>query len=132
MYRQVGLEEPRKLVLAQWPDAPVVVDYRFLARILDPALLSVRLADMGARLMGASWKPPTTQQALNLTFNDLEGQPLQFPPGCLERPMKRVLCNQAHLAMEEAAKQGWPQISFEDFWTEGEDYLEKVNAWVTS
>ena len=105
---------------------------RFVAHILDPGLLPVRLADLGAQLMKSAWKAPTSQQALTITFQDLEGQPLQFPAGCLARPMKRVLCNQAHLAMEVAAEKGWRQFNFEDFWTEGEDYLEKVNAWSLS
>jgi hypothetical protein len=60
----------------------------------------------------------------------VDGQALRFPPNCVQRPLKRVLCYQAHLAKKEAGKQGWRQLDFEDFWSEGLPYVEKVKAWL--
>ncbi|CAL8463682.1 g3216 [Coccomyxa elongata] len=104
---------------------------RFVAHVLDLSLLDVSLSARGAKLMGASWvASPPGSRAASLTYRDIDGEALRFPPNCLQRPLKRVLCYQAHLAKKEASKQGWRQLEFEDFWSEGLPYLEKVKAWL--
>ena len=76
---------------------------------------------------GEGWAPPATSPAASLTYQDIDGRELHFPPGCLQRPLKRVLCLQARLAKKEAALHGWRQLEFEDFWSEGEHYLRIMN-----
>ena len=83
----------------------------------------------------SSWVPsgcslPPSSRAANLTFADIDGTTLSFPPGCLQRPMKRVLCYQAHLAKQHAAEVGWLQLDFDDFWSEDLPYVDKVKAWL--
>lgn len=104
----------------------------FVARVLNPSLHPLRLCDLGARIMGAHWvqPPPGNIRAASLTFADIDGTALSFPPGCLQRPLKRVLCYQAHLAKQRAAEMGWLQLVFDDFWSEGLPYVDKVKAWL--
>lgn len=102
-----------------------------MAHVLDWSLLEVKLSAQGAKLMGSDWvAPPSGSRADSLTFRDIDGMLLQFPPNCPQRPLRRVLCFQAHLAKKEAVKQGWRQLEFEDFWSEGLPYLDKVKAWL--
>ncbi len=102
-----------------------------MAHVLDTSLLDVNLSARGAMLMGAKWvAPPPGSHAASLTYRDIDGQALRFPPGCLQRPLKRVLCYQAHMAKKEAGKHGWRQLEFEDFWSEDLPYVEKVKAWL--
>ena len=68
---------------------------------------------------------------MTLTFADIAKAALSFPLGCEVRPYKRVLCYQAHLAQREATKHGWIQINFDDFWSEDEPYVAKVQHWLS-
>ncbi|DBA99022.1 TPA: hypothetical protein ACH3X1_014292 [Trebouxia sp. C0004] len=103
----------------------------FVARVLNPALLTEKLSSYGQRVMGARWAAPSSARAMTLTFADIDNVALSFPLGCEVRPYKRVLCYQAHLAQREAAKQGWIQINFDDFWSEDEPYVAKVQRWLS-
>ena len=103
----------------------------FVARVLNPALLTEKLSSYGQRVMGASWAAPSSARAMTLTFADIDKTALSFPLGCEVRPYKHVLCYQAHLAQKQAAKQGWIQIKFDDFWGEDESYVAKVQHWLS-
>ncbi|DBA75364.1 TPA: hypothetical protein ACH3X1_010631 [Trebouxia sp. C0004] len=103
----------------------------FVAQVLNSALLTEKLSSYGQRVMGASWAAPSSARAMTLTFADNDKAALSFPSGCEVRPYKRVLCYQAHLARREAAKQGWMQINFDDFWSEDEPYVAKVQHWLS-
>ena len=103
-----------------------------MARVLNSALLTEKLSSYGQRIMGASWAAPSSVRAMRLTFADIDKAALSFPAGCEVRPYKRVLCYQAHLAQREAAKQGWIQINFDDFWSEDEPYVAKVQHWLST
>jgi len=102
-----------------------------VAHVLNPAILSNKLSSYGQRLMGNSWASPATDRAKTLTFADIDKTALSFPSHCHVRPFKRVLCYQAHLARKEAANQGWLQLAFDDFWSEDEPYLAKVQRWLS-
>ncbi|DBB00070.1 TPA: hypothetical protein ACH3X1_013926 [Trebouxia sp. C0004] len=103
----------------------------FVARVLNSALLTEKLSSYGQRVMGASWAAPSSARAMTLTFADIDKEALSFPLGCEVRPYRRVLCYQARLAQREAAKQGWIQIDFDDFWSEDEPYVAKVQHWLS-
>ena len=107
----------------------LLLSCRYVARVLDPGLHRVRLCNFGAKTMGKQWVPPQGN-VKKLTFADIDGSALSFGPGCVQRPLKRVLCYQAHLAKQHAAEVGWLQLSFDDFWSEGEPYVDKVKAWL--
>ena len=52
---------------------------QFIAHVLDPCIMSTRLADKGSALMGPSWRtPPAYLQGL--TFKDVHLSPLVFAP----------------------------------------------------
>ena len=68
---------------------------------------------------------------MTLTFADIDNVALSFPSGCAVRPYKRVLCYQAHLAKTQAAKRGWIQLNFDDYWCEDEPYVAKVQYWLS-
>ena len=102
-----------------------------MAHVLDPKLHHVRLCDRGAKLLGAQWAPPVgNARAESLTFADIDGSALTFQAGRMQRPMKRMLCYQAHLARQYGGERGWRQLVFEDFWSEGLSYVDKVKAWL--
>lgn len=102
-----------------------------MARVLNSTLFTEKLSSYGQRVMGASWAAPSSVRAMTLTFADIDKAALSFPVGCEVRPYKRVLCYQAHLAQREAAKRGWTQIEFDDFWSEDEPYVAKVQHWLS-
>jgi hypothetical protein len=108
---------------------------RFQAHLLKTSLKDKKLCDHDEGLL-KDWTPPPGSQIASLTFGDLDGKELQFPPQSQQRPLKRALCFQANLAMREARKcqqqdpDSWKTIDFADFWSEGLSYVEKVQAWL--
>ena len=118
-------------IAQHWNDCCHTFRCSFVARVLNSALLTEKLSSYGQRIMGASWAAPSSARAMTLTFADIDKAALSFPLGCEVRPYKRVLCYQAHLAQREAAKQGWTQINFDDFWSEDEPYVAKVQHWLS-
>lgn len=106
---------------------------QFIAKILDPSILTVKLVDVGARKMGSQWRSPS-QEVQNLTFQDIDSCPLQFAPGNLLRPYKRVLNFQARAARAYAIKHKWqpPSWDFTDYLTEGMEVSEKLQYWYNS
>jgi hypothetical protein len=102
----------------------------FVANVLDPGILDLKLVEEGKRLMKHAWKDPDSSLR-SLTFKDLDGRSLQFDPHSLHRPFKRALNFQARRAREYALRHGWRPASwdFEDFFTEGLDVSEKLEIW---
>lgn len=101
---------------------------KFVADVLDPSLLDVKLVEKGAQLMGTDWIAPEVSLR-SLTFRDLHGRSLEFDRKSIHRPYKRALNFQARQARKAAIlKRGWRQASwdFEDFFTEGMPVLEKL------
>jgi hypothetical protein len=51
-------------------------------------------------------------------------------------PWRRCLCFHAHLARDEALRQGWlksdEEFQFDDFWSEGVSGVEKVRLWLSA
>ena len=105
----------------------------FVATVLDPGILDLKLVDQGKRLMGSKWKHPELSLH-SLTYRDLDGRKLQFAPGNLHRPYKRALNFQARQARKYALRQRWKPVSwdFEDFFTEGLDVSQKLEKWFSS
>ena len=105
----------------------------FVANVLDPGILDMKLVDQGKRLMGSKWKPPEGSLH-SITYRDLDGRKLQFAPGNLHRPYKRALNFQARQARKLAVRRKWKPISwdFEDFFTEGLDVSQKLEKWFES
>lgn len=68
---------------------------------------------------------------MTLTIADIDKTALSFPLGCEVCPYKSALWYQAHLAQREAAKQGCIQINFDDFRSEDEPYVAKVQHWLS-
>jgi len=106
---------------------------KFIAKIMDPSILTKKLVDIGQEKMGSDWKsPPYPLQ--KLTFQDIDNRPLEFEPGRPLRPYKRVLNFQARQARTYAIRRGWQPASwdFEDYLTEGMDLTEKLKIWYNS
>ena len=106
---------------------------KFIAKVMDPSILTEKLVDSGWEKMGTDWKrPPYALQ--NLTFQDFDNSALEFDPG---RPLplyKRVLNFQARQARTYAIRRRWQPASwdFEDYLTEGMDLSEKLKIWYNS
>lgn len=106
---------------------------KFIAKIMDPSILTKKLVDIGQEKMGTDWKrPPYPLQ--NLTFQDIDNRALEFDPGRPLRPYKRVLNFQARQARTYSIQHGWQPASwnFEDNLTEGMDLSEKLKIWYNS
>jgi len=105
----------------------------FVADVLDPGILDVKLAKKGRELMGRTWREPKSSLR-NLTFRDMHGRSLRFAPGSLHRPYRRALNFQARQARKGALECGWRNASwdFEDFMSEGLDVSEKMEMWLAS
>lgn len=106
---------------------------QFIANILDPSILPMKLTDLGQSKMGREWVHPPSHLR-NLTFQHIDRQPLKFAPNRLHRPFKRILNFQARQARRYAIKHNWKSISwdFEDYCTEGLDVSEKLELWYKS
>ena len=106
---------------------------QFIANVLDPNILAWKLSDVGCDKMGAAWEnPPNCLK--NLTFRDIDLQPLTFAPSSLERPFKGVLNFQARQARKYAIRHNWKASSwdFEDYFTEGLDVSQRLAIWFAS
>lgn len=106
------------------------VTQQFIAKILDPSILTVKLVDVDAKKMERQWQQPA-QENQHLTFQDIDNSPLQFAPGNLLRPYKRVLNFQARLARLHAIQHKWQPASwdFTDYLTEGMEVSDKLQYW---
>jgi hypothetical protein len=109
---------------------------RFQACLLNTSLQDKKLCQQNPELLDG-WEPPANSKLSCLTFGDLDGKELQFPPGCDLRPYKRALCLQANLAIREARthmekdpESGWKTLEMTDFWSEEGSYVEKICAWL--
>jgi hypothetical protein len=104
---------------------------RFRACLLQISLRDVNLGFYESNILNLAQSPPSL-----LTFGDIDGRELQFPPGCALRPFKRALCFQAHLAVRkarehiQAGETGWRTIDLTEYWSEAGSYVEKVKAWL--
>ena len=106
---------------------------KFIAKVMDPSILTKKLVDIGQEKMGTDWKLPPFPLK-NLTFQDIDNRALEFDPGRPLRPYKRVLNFQARQARTYAIRRGWQPASwdFEDYLTEGMDLSEKLKIWYNS
>ena len=107
---------------------------KFIAKVMDPSLLTKKLVNIGREKMGAvEWKRPPFRLR-NLTFQDIDSRALEFDPGRPLRPYKRVLNFQARQARTYAIRRGWQPASwdFEDYLTEGMELSEKLKIWYNS
>ena len=107
---------------------------KFIAKVMDPSILTKKLVDIGREKMGAvEWKQPPFRLK-NLTFQDIDSRALEFDPGRPLRPYKRVLNFQARQARTYAIRRGWQPASwdFEDYLTEGMELSEKLKIWYNS
>ena len=106
---------------------------KFIAKIMDPSILTKKLVDIGQEKMGTDWKSPPFPLK-NLTFQDIDNRALEFDPGRPLRPYKRVLNFQARQARTYAIRRGWQPASwdFEDYLTEGMDLSERLKIWYNS
>lgn len=99
------------------------------ARVLDPSILGELLSDKAATLLGVRYTSDVETLA-GRTFRDVNGLSLVTR----HAPFRRCLCMHAHLAREEAVRQGWLQnaseFSFDDFWSEAGGVHERVLAWL--
>ncbi|GAQ92396.1 hypothetical protein KFL_010050020 [Klebsormidium nitens] len=113
--------------------------------ILDPSLKSIKVLDHTRSLLADRFQEHDDEgiKARNsdvfrnepdfqsMTFGDLEGRALVLPVH--KQPFDRCLCFQAHQARKRAVGLGWlskaTDFDFDDFWSEGASYLEKVRAW---
>ena len=102
---------------------------KFIAKIMDPSIVTKKLVDIGQEKMGSDWKsaPYPLQK---LTFI-IDNTPLKFDPGRPLRLYKRVLNFQARQARTYATRRGWQPASwdFDDYLTEGMDLSEKLKIW---
>ena len=106
---------------------------KFIAKIIDPSILTKKLVDIGKEKMGTDWKsPPLHLQTL--PFQNIDGSALEFDPERPLRPYKRVLNFQARQARTYAIRRGWQPASwnFENYLTEGMDLSEKLRIWYQS
>lgn len=83
-----------------------------VARILDPGILGLRLAEKGKDLMKGGWRDPK-RSLQSVTFKDLDGCSLHFDPQILHRPIKRALNFQARQARKYAISRGWMDESWD-------------------
>ena len=60
---------------------------QFIANILDPSILPMKLTNLGQSKMGREWVHPP-RHLWNLTFQHIDHQPLKFAPNRLHRPFK--------------------------------------------
>ena len=62
---------------------------KFIAKFIDPSILTKKLVDIGQEKMGTDWMwPPFPLK--NLTFQDIDSRALEFDPGRPLLPYKRV------------------------------------------
>lgn len=78
---------------------------KFIAKVMDPSILTKKLVDIGQEMMGPAWKWPPFPLT-NLTFQDIDSRALEFDPGRPLRPYKRVLNFQARQARTYAIRHG--------------------------
>ena len=106
---------------------------QFIANVLDPNILARKMSDVGRHKMGPEWMEPP-HHLKNLTFRDIDQQPLEFAPNLLQRPLKRVLNFQARQARKYAIRHNWKPLTwdFEDYLTEGLDMSQKIALWFES
>jgi hypothetical protein len=117
---------------------------RFIAQVLDKTILDTKLCDSWENWGGNTFVKQGNEgirdEAYQLSFADLDNKELKFPSDCEMRPYKRVLCFHAHVVNGKAARNGWGQVPFEDFWSEADEfgnnltYIEpvraKIQAWL--
>jgi hypothetical protein len=116
----------------------------FIVRVLDPSIRELSLHAKAAQLLCKSPEQRAQQlatlqrdwplpEALS-TFGALHDAParLALPTGFC--PWRRCLCFHAHVARQQAVRNGWiateADAPFDDFWSEGSDVAERVQHWL--
>ena len=74
---------------------------KFIAKIMDPSIVTKKLVDIGQEKMGSDWKS-ALYPVQKLTLKDMDNTPLEFDPGRPLQPYKRVLNFQARQARKHA------------------------------
>lgn len=85
---------------------------QFIANILDPSILPVKLIDVGRNKMGAKWVEPPNHLK-KLTFRHIDRKPLEFAPTLLHRPFRRISYFQAGQARKYAIRRNWESASWD-------------------
>ena len=106
----------------------------FVAHILDPSILAVRLVEKAKAVLKERYKTGDEAILGDRCFRDVHGSALVLPLAF--SPWRRCLCFHAHLARDEALRQGWlksgEEFQFDDFWSEGVSGVEKVRLWLSA
>ncbi len=106
----------------------------FVAHVLDPGILDVRLVDKAMDELKARYKTEDAAILGDRCFRDVHGTALVLPLAFM--PWRRCLCFHAHLARDEALRREWlkngEEFQFEDFWSEGVSSIEKVRLWLSA
>lgn len=103
----------------------------FVAHVLDPEIMDVRLVDKAREKLGARFKAADEPALGDRRFRDVHLRALVLPFGFM--PWRRCLCLHAHMARDQAARMGWlPPFDFEDFWSEGTSGAAKVQLWLSA
>ena len=90
----------------------------FVAHVLDPSILDVRLVDKAQTELKERYKTGAEQAILgDRCFRDVHGSALVLPHAF--SPWRRCLCFHAHAARDEALRRSWltsgDDFQFEDF-----------------
>ena len=106
----------------------------FVAHVLDPNILDVRLVDKAQAELKERYKIGDEAILGDRCFRDVHGSALVLPHAF--SPWRRCLCFHAHTARDEALRQSWltsgDDFQFEDFWSEGVSGIEKVRLWLSA
>jgi hypothetical protein len=106
----------------------------FVAHVLDPNILDVRLVDKAQAELKERHKTGDEAILGDRCFRDVHGIALVLPLAF--SPWRRCLCFHAHLARDEALRRAWlktgEDFQFEDFWSEGVSSIEKVRIWLSA
>lgn len=106
----------------------------FVAHVLDPNILDVRLVDKAKAVLKERHKTGDEDVLRDRCFRDVHGTALVLPLGF--SPWRRCLCLHAHLARDEALRRKWltsdEEFRFDDFWSEDMSGVEKVRHWLSA
>ena len=106
----------------------------FVAHVLDPNILAVRLVDKAQAELKERYKTDDEAILGDRCFRDVHGVALVLPLAF--SPWRRCLCFHAHAARDEALRRAWltsvEDFQFEDFWSEGVNGMEKVRLWLSA